>query len=260
MRIAEVISALERFAPLPLQDGYDNAGLQVGLTDAEVTGALLCLDVTEDVLDEAHSLGFNLVVSHHPLLFHGLKQISGRSHVERCVMKAISLGIAVCSMHTNMDNASGGVSFKMAERLGLEGITFLQQTSDGAGAGVTGTLPDGGMTDADFLQRLKDVFHAGCVLHTQMADGHRVRRVALCGGAGAFLIADAVASGADAFVTGEIKYHEFLDHSGDIMLAAIGHYESEQYTTEIFERIIKAEFPALPVRTTKVMTNPVRYL
>ena len=125
---------------------------------------------------------------------------------------------------------------------------------------MTGTLPDGGMTDADFLQRLKDVFHAGCVLHTQMADGHRVRRVALCGGAGAFLIAEAVASGADAFVTGEIKYHEFLDHSGDIMLAAIGHYESEQYTTEIFERIIKAEFPALPVRTTKVMTNPVRYL
>ncbi len=260
MRIAEVISALERFAPLPLQDGYDNAGLQVGLTDAEVTGALLCLDVTEDVLDEAHRLGFNLVVSHHPLLFHGLKQISGRNHVERCVMKAIGLGIAVCSMHTNMDNASGGVSFKMAERLGLEDITFLHRTSDEAGAGVTGTFPDDGMTDADFLQRLKDVFRAGCVLHTQMADGHRVRRVALCGGAGSFLIPEAVASGADAFVTGEMKYHEFLDHDGDIMLAAIGHYESEQYTTEIFERIIRDGFPELPVRITEVMTNPVRYL
>ncbi len=260
MRIAEVISALERFAPLPLQDGYDNAGLQVGLTDAEVTGALLCLDVTEDVLDEAHSLGFNLVVSHHPLLFHGLKQISGRNNVERCVMKAISQGITVCSMHTNMDNAAGGVSFKMAEKLGLEDVKFLQQTSDEAGAGVIGTLPDGGMMDADFLQRVKDVFHVGCVLHTQTTDGHRVKRVALCGGAGAFLIPEAVAAGADAFVTGEIKYHEFLDHSGDIVLAAIGHYESEQYTTEIFERIIRSEFPALPVRTTSVMTNPIKYL
>ena len=140
MKIKEIIDALERFAPLPLQDGFDNAGLQLGLTEAEATGALLCLDVTEEVLDEAEALGLNLVVSHHPLIFHGLKSLTGRTPVERCVMKAICNGITIYAAHTNLDNAPGGVNFKMAEKIGLTDVCFLQPCGDGrqGGSGIIG--------------------------------------------------------------------------------------------------------------------------
>ena len=120
MKIKELVSALERFAPLPLQDGFDNAGLQIGLTDAEATGALLCLDVTEAVLDEAIALGYNVVISHHPLIFKGYKSITGRDYVERCILKAIKNDIVVYAAHTNLDNAPGGVNFKIAEKIGFE--------------------------------------------------------------------------------------------------------------------------------------------
>ena len=126
MRIKEIVDALERFAPLPLQDGFDNAGLQVGLTDAEVTGALLCLDVTEDVLDEAIACGYNLVVSHHPLIFKGYKSITGKDYVERCILKAIKNDITIYSAHTNLDNAQGGVNYKIAEKIGLKNVRILE--------------------------------------------------------------------------------------------------------------------------------------
>ena len=117
MKIKEIVSALERFAPLPLQDGFDNAGLQVGLTEAEATGALLCLDVTEAVVDEAVMLGYNLIISHHPLIFKGYKSIIGRDYIERCVLKAIKNDIVIYSAHTNLDNAPGGVNYKIAEKI-----------------------------------------------------------------------------------------------------------------------------------------------
>lgn len=260
MKIKEVIDALERFAPLPLQDGYDNAGLQLGLTGAEATGALLCLDVTEDVLDEAESLGFNLVVSHHPLLFHGVKSLTGRDSVERCVMKAVCNGISVYSAHTNLDNARGGVCFKMAEKMGLTEVRFLQPFTDGrqGGAGVIGRLKDI-ERETDFLMNLKKTFEVSCIMHNRLC-GREIREVALCGGAGAFLISEAVKAEADAFVTGEIKYHEFQGHDEDILLASLGHFESEQYTIELIEKIIKDEFPQFPVKRTRVNTNPIRYM
>ena len=125
VKIKEVVFALERFAPLPLQESYDNAGLQVGLTEVEASGALLCLDVTEEVIDEAVSLGCNLIVSHHPLLFHGLKTVSDRNYVERCVRKAIQNDVTVYAAHTNLDNAEDGVNFKIAEKLELEQVRLL---------------------------------------------------------------------------------------------------------------------------------------
>ena len=118
MKIKEIIAALERFAPLPLQDGFDNAGLQIGLTEAEATGALLCLDVTEAVVDEAITLGYNLIISHHPLIFKGYKSITGRDYIERCILKAIRNDIVIYSAHTNLDNAPGGVNYKIAEKIG----------------------------------------------------------------------------------------------------------------------------------------------
>lgn len=364
MKIKEIVSALERFAPLPLQDGFDNAGLQIGLTEAEATGALLCLDVTEAVLDEAIGLGYNLVIAHHPLLFKGCKSITGRDYVERCVLKAIKNDIVIYAAHTNMDNAWGGVNFKIAEKLGLKNVrvlepkeealvklvtyvpvaqaeevrnalfaagcgcigrydscsynvegsgTFraqegthpycgavgelhteaevrietivpayrkaeavrallkvhpyeepafdlypLQNTWQQAGAGVIGELekPE---TELEFLKRVKKTFEVECLRHNKLM-GREIQTVALCGGAGAFLLPLAIRQRADVFLTGEIKYHEFFGHEGEILLAETGHYESEQYTKEIFYTIIRDLFPSLDVQQTRVNTNPIKYM
>ena len=261
MKIKEIVDALERFAPLPLQDGFDNAGMQIGLTEAEATGALLCLDVTEEVVDEAIETGCNLIVSHHPLIFKGVKSITGKDYVERCIMKAIANGIVIYSAHTNLDNARGGVNFKMAEKLGLKDVRVLEpkEWKDGeAGAGVTGMLeqPE---TETGFLTRLKETFGAGCVKHGRLI-GRTIQKVALCGGSGAFLMGKAQEEGADVFVTGEVKYHDYFYYDGALLVAEIGHYESEQYTKEIFYSIIRDMFPGLDIRMTRVNTNPIKYL
>ena len=170
MKIKDIVCALGQFAPLPLQDSYDNAGLQVGLTEAEVTGALLCLDVTEAVIDEAIALGYNLIISHHPLIFRGVKSLTGANYIERCIMKAIKHDIVVYSAHTNLDNAINGVSFKMAEKIGLQDITFLEPKMDGdvpAGAGVVGLLSKP-KQDVDFLQCIKQRFRVECVRHSAL--------------------------------------------------------------------------------------------
>ena len=262
MKIKEIIAALERFAPLPLQDGFDNAGLQVGLTEAEATGALLCLDVTEAVIDEAITLGYNLVVSHHPLIFKGFKSITGKDYVERCIMKAICHDIVIYSAHTNLDNADGGVNFKMAEKIGLKNVQVLEpkETADDvvAGAGVIGEL-DEQETETEFLKRIKKLFEVGCVKHNSM-NGRLIRKVALCGGSGAFLLPRAVACNADVFITGEVKYHDYFYYDNRILVAEIGHYESEQYTKEIFYSIIREMFPSLDVQMTRVNTNPIKYM
>ena len=262
MKIKEVISALERFAPLPLQDGFDNAGLQIGLTEAEATGALLCLDVTEAVVEEAIALGYNLIVSHHPLLFKGYKSITGKDYVERCIMKAIRNEIVIYSAHTNLDNAQGGVNFKIAEKIGLKNVQVLvpkECMGDVvAGAGVIGEL-DEPETETDFLKRIKKLFEVGCVKHNRMT-GRLIRKVALCGGSGAFLLPRAVDGGADVFITGEVKYHDYFYYENQILVAEIGHYESEQYTKEIFQSIIREACPELEVKMTRVNTNPIKYL
>ena len=262
MKIKEVLSALERFAPLPLQDGFDNAGLQVGLTEAEVSGALLCLDVTEAVLDEAISLGCNLVISHHPLLFHALKSISDRNYIERCVMKALKHDVAIYSAHTNLDNAPEGVNWWMCQKLGIQNPVTLEPKVNaaviGAGAGMIGELPSS-MNPETFLRLIKDTFKVGCVQYNNMCTVQKIQRVALCGGAGAFLVNNAREQGADAFITGEMKYHEFFGNN-DLLVAVIGHYESEQYTQELLKNIIERAFPELTVRLTYVNTNPINYL
>ena len=261
MKIREVVDALERFAPLPLQESFDNAGLQVGLTEAEVSGALLCLDVTEMVVDEAVALGCNLIVSHHPLIFHALKHITYENDVQRAVAKALTNGITVVSMHTNMDNARGGVNFKIAEKMDLGGCRFFAgKTVDGieCGSGVIGTLPEGVAAD-DFVIMLKRTFDVECVECNQLLR-RPIKTVAVCGGAGSFLLGDAIAEGADAFVTGEMHYHQYFGHEQEIQIGVMGHYQSEQYTKEIFYSIIREMFPSLSVSMTSVNTNPIKYL
>ena len=268
MTIRQITSALEEFAPLSLQDGYDNAGLQIGLAeDADATGALLCLDVTEDVVDEAVKRGCNLIVSHHPLLFRPLKSIAGRDYIERAVIKAIKNDVAIYSSHTNLDSAYGGVNYKIAEKLGLVNLQWLkpkgEYVSEGgevrtAGEGVIGELPEALSAEA-FQQKVKSVFGLES-LRVNNAAVSSVRRVALCGGAGAFLAGEAVKKGADAFLTGEIGYHRFFGYEGDIMLLELGHFESEQYTLEVLADVIRRKDSELPVFMTEQKTNPIVYL
>lgn len=260
MKIKEVLSALERFAPLPLQEGWDNAGLQIGLTEAEVSGALLCLDVNEAIVDEAIEKGCNLIVSHHPLLFKGLKTISDGDYVQRTVMKAILNRIAIVSMHTNMDNAKGGVNYKIAEHLGLHDVEFFAEKSGDveAGSGVVGLLPEP-MSATAFIQLVKERFGVKCAQCNELLL-HPVNKVAICGGSGDFLLADAIVQGADAFITGEMHYHVYFGQEQKIQICVIGHYESEQFTSEIFKSIIEDECPGLPVMIAETSTNPIIYL
>jgi len=261
VKIQDVLSALEQFAPLPLQESWDNAGLQVGLTEAEVSGALLCLDVTEAVVDEALEKGCNLIVSHHPLLFRGLKTISDLTDVQRTVRKAVKNDVAVVSMHTNMDNAQGGVNFKMAEKLGLTDVQFMApKTVDGVtcGSGIIGQLAEPLAAEA-FVAKVKQAFGVACAMTNQLLE-RPVSRVALCGGAGDFLLDEAVKAGADAFITGEMHYHQYFGYEQQIQICVIGHYQSEQYTTEVFRDIINERCPGIRTEIAETMTNPICYL
>ena len=252
MKIKEIIAALERIAPLPLQESYDNAGLQCGLTETEASGALLCLDVTEAVLQEAVDLGCNLVVSHHPLLFHGLKQVSDTTLVERCLRMAIQNDICLYAAHTNLDNAEDGVNYKIAEKLGLIDVQPLSPS------GILGYLPEGEDSLA-FLQRVKQAFHVEALQHNQLLE-RPVQSVAICGGAGDFMLQAAIEAEADAFLTGEMHYHTWFGHEQEIQIAVLGHYESEQFTREIFRSVIEQTAPLLPVYDTTVCTNPIHIL
>ena len=260
MKAKQVFDALEQYAPLPLQDSYDNAGLQIGLTaEQEVAGALLCLDVTEAVIDEADRMGCNLIVAHHPLLFRGLKSITGRSYVERCVVKAIQKGIGIYAAHTNLDNAEGGVNYRIAEKIRLVNLSFLEiKPGMTAGSGVIGELSQE-MDEVDFLEHVKSLFGIRCMKHNQLR-GRKIRRVALCGGAGGSLLSQAIAQGADVFLTGEMRYHDYFGHEGELLIAEMGHYESEQYTTDIFEEVLNRHLPELRIVKTSLNTNPINYL
>lgn len=276
MKIIEVVNALERFAPLPLQEDYDNAGLQVGLTAADVSGALLCLDVTEQVVDEAVANGCNLIVSHHPLIFHRLSCISDADYVQRTVMKAIEHKVAIVSMHTNLDAAEGGVNFKIAEKLGLCDVRFIGKTQTATapqplGAATTDTTTEvrGGegvigrfaepMAADDFLLLVKQRFDVECVMANELLR-RPIATVALCGGAGDFLLPVAVKAGADAFLTGEMHYHQYFGYEQRVQIAVIGHYQSEQYTKEILRGIIQRDCPGVRCVMSAINTNPILYI
>ncbi len=364
MRIKEIIQLIEQVAPLPLQEEFDNSGLQAGDPNREITGALLAIDVTENVMDEAISLGCNLVISHHPLAFRPFKSLTGRNYVERCIIKAIKHDIVVYAAHTNLDNAWNGVNFKLAEKLELQNVKILESKKDAllkfvttvpsryadsvrnalfnagaghignydscsynltgqgtfrakeganphvgelnrlhfeeevrietvipamkkeevlralmavhpyeepvydlypivndwprSGSGVAGVLPEP-MPEQEFLYLLKDLFNLPVIRHSKMR-GREIRDVALCGGAGAFLIPKAIAYGADAFVTGEAKYNDYHDVEDKLLLAVVGHYESEICTKEIFYNLISRKFPTFALHKSAFDSNPVKHL
>jgi len=339
MTIKELTAYLETIAPAVYQEEYDNAGLITGDADAEIRGVLLCLDSTEVVVEEAIAKNCNLVIAHHPIVFRGLKKITGKNYVERTILKAIKNDIAIYAIHTNLDNVHHrGVNAKICEKLGLEHPQILapkkalrryavtvpveqakivrnlllraglpevnatraiDYTAEGSeeqvqltavaplggeyaiqkalsktdvlleispletpgkelGAGMIGYLPQP-MPELNFLQHLKQTMRAGVVRHTALL-GRAVRTVAVCGGSGSFLLGNAIAQGADVFVTADFKYHEFFDANGNIVIADIGHFESEQFTIELLYEIISKKFTNFALHCTERSTNPVFYL
>jgi len=364
MQIKDIIEEIERFAPLNYQESYDNCGLQVGNPEWQTNKVLLSLDCTEEIVEEAIALECNFIIVHHPLLFKGLKSITGKNYVERTILKAIQNNIAIYAAHTNMDNVLGGVNNKIADKLNLINRKILQPTHGNlfklhtyipiqdfekvrdalffAGAGNIGNYSECGFswegdgtfkpkentnpyigdpggkreevkekkleiilpkflknkilstlfsvhpyeevaygfvqlenenqtigagmigdlkmpTDTlDFLKTIKTNMQTDCIRYTKI---HKktIQKVAVCGGSGSFLLPHAIRQKADIFITGDFKYHEFFDAENKIIIADIGHYESEQFTIEIFSEIIKNKFRNFATLFTKHKTNPINY-
>ncbi len=229
VKIQEIISFLEEWAPLSYQEDFDNAGLQLGNPDQEFKKGLISLDVRQEVLEEAVENGCNLIVTHHPLLFHPLRRICGNTLTERLVVYAVQHGLTIVSMHTNLDNVCDGVNASFASRLPLEGLKILRPSgaAETVGSGMIGSFP-AAVPESDFVRMAKKQWQLQVLRHSRFR-GKNVRKVALCGGAGAFLLPDALAAGADAFVVGEAHYHDFVDFEDRILILEIGHFESEQW-------------------------------
>lgn len=362
MKIKDIIKELEQFAPIGLQEGYDNSGLQVGDPSWETAGALVCLDVTEDVLDEAIQLGYHLVIAHHPLIFKPLRSLTNQTAVQRLLHKAIKSDIGIYAIHTNIDQAFGGLNYALADMLGIgapkviapgaaklskiitfcpagavEGVrnamseagagnignydqcsfqvygegTFrakeganpyvgtiaelhkepeyrlemvvpayfrdavvaaiklahpyeevaydvldLVNVDSRAGAGVWGTLSEE-MTAEQFLQHVKETLKVPMVRHTSTSG--LIKRVGVCGGSGAFLISQCRGLNLDAFVTADLKYHDFCDQAGALLLVDAGHYETEIVVTRLISDIITKKIPTFAVQISGSGSNPVRY-
>ena len=363
MKISTIVNQLEELAPISLQESYDNAGLLVGNVEAEVNAALLCLDSTEDVIEEAIEKKCGLVIAHHPILFSGIKSLTGKNYIERTLLKAIKNDIAIYAIHTNLDNVKHGVNQKIAEKIGLQNLQVLSPKSGtlnklvffcpvsasenvkaalfeaGAGAigaydccsfssegegtfragtdaqphvgkigelhrekenriellfpeylksvliktlkkthpyeevaydiynlenkwtevgsGMLGELSEPVDTLA-FLDRVKIDLGTDCIRHTKVIT-EQVQRVAICGGSGSFLLNNAIAQRADVFITGDYKYHQFFDADGKIVIADVGHFESEQHTPELIQEYLQEKIPNFATYLSKVNTNPINY-
>ncbi len=258
--VGKIADLIESFAPKSLQESYDNAGLQVGDPQMPVTAVMLCLDFTEDILNEAIERGCNMIISHHPLLFRGLKEITGADPIQRMVIKAIQANIALYSAHTNLDSATDGVSFEMSRMLGMTNVGVLQPTAPGAntGLGVIGEIAP--TPKMEFLRTVKEIFNVKALRYSEFTPKLVIKRVALCGGAGASLIENAIVQKADAMITGDVKYHDFTGFGHEILIADIGHYESELCACQIFSRIIRDRYEELPIYFASKERNPISVL
>lgn len=362
--VNDVCVALEELAPLALQESYDNAGLLLGNRNMELTGVLICIDITEEVVKEAIDNACNMIVSHHPLIFKGLKSITGHNMVERSVINAIQNNVAVYASHTNLDSVSGGVSARMADKIGLVNTCILQAKTDAllklitfvpkdyldkvrssvfeagggqigeydccsyssigegtfranencqpfvgnigkthtepeirleivlpsylkvkvtkallavhpyeepafdfiplanswdnVGYGIVGEL-EKAISEEEFLATIKDIFKIECIKHTSL-NNKKIKKVALCGGSGADLIHAAIASRADIYISADFKYHDYFLPEGRLLIADIGHFESEQFTKEIIFDQLTKKFPKFALRFSDINTNPINYL
>jgi dinuclear metal center YbgI/SA1388 family protein len=247
IRIHEIARALEELAPTRLAEEYDNVGLLVGEADQSVTGVLAALDVTPEVLAEAARLGASLVVSHHPIWFRARKTLRGDDFVSRQILTAIRGDLALYACHTNLDSIRDGVNGELARRLDLRDLEFLEPRDE---------TPD--YAPEEFLAFVRSAVQVECLRYAP-SRREQIRRVAICGGAGSFLLEAARARNADAFLTADVTYHKFFDAGQELLFADIGHYESEQFCVAALVNYLKERFPDLRIQATAVNTNPVRY-
>ena len=257
MKVKDIIKVIEDFAPLSIQEGWDNSGLCVGSPEDEVTSVLLALDCTPELVDEAVACGADMIVTHHPLIFSGLKKISPEDMVGEAVIKAIRAGISIYAAHTSADKVLEGVSGAMAAKLGLVNVTVLDEDGEGTGLGAVGDLPQP-MTAEQAVAFVKDRFALKAMKTSRPSDG-MISRVAMCGGSGGSLIKGARKAGAQLYISGDISYHNFFTPDG-FMIMDIGHYESEIEIVDILFSLIKKNFPTFAVRITQNLnSNPIYY-
>jgi dinuclear metal center YbgI/SA1388 family protein len=259
MKIRDIIQHLESFAPAKYQEDYDNSGLIAGSSNTECMGVLVSLDCTEKMILEALEKKCNLIVSHHPLIFRPLRSIKPEDGIGKALIAAIRNDIALYAIHTNLDNMIGGVNARIADKIGLINRKFLvPKSEDGySGSGLIGELKTQ-VTGEQLLELLKERFRIPVIRHSSLT-GKPVSRVALCGGAGSFLISNALQESADWFITADIRYHEFFGGEGKMVIADIGHFESEQFTMDLILDVILEKFPNFAVLKSGTVTNPVNY-
>lgn len=261
IKVKDIAKAIEDFAPLCLKEDWDNPGLQVGDRDMEVAGVLLCLDVTEEILREAKKRDCNMIVSHHPLIFGGLKRLTGATPTERIVENALRDNIAIYAAHTNLDSAFEGVSYEMAHMLGMKDCRPLEPNRSGnetQGLGIIGMVNP--TPKLEFLRKVKETFEVKDLRYSSQTPGIVVRKVALCGGSGASLIKDALRVGADVYICGDLKYHDFTSYGSDILLADIGHFESELCSRKILSRAIRSVHPECVIYFSECEKSPIALL
>ena len=265
IKVSDVLNYITDVAPICWQESYDNSGLLVGNPDALVDKVLITLDVTEKVVDEAIENSIRLIISHHPLIFKGLKNILFDDTTGRIITKAIKNDISIAAMHTNVDNSFYGVNHVLAEKLGLKDLRILHPVEtlelegpeSQVGSGMIGMFEEE-MTENDFLKLVKDKLSVAVIRHTELLN-RPIRKVAVCGGSGSFLINDAKRCMADAYITADIKYHDFFNADNEILIVDAGHFETEQFTKQLFADIILKKNPKFAVRISKVNTNSVNY-
>ena len=257
MKVRDIINVIEEFAPLSIQESWDNSGLCVGSQDAQVTSVLLGLDCTEELVDEAIACGADMIITHHPLIFSGLKRITPEDQIGAAVIKAVKAGISIYAAHTSADKVIAGVSGAMAARLGLVNVSILDEDGDGTGLGVVGDLQQP-LSAQEAVALVKERFSLKAMRTSRPLEGH-ITRVAMCGGSGGSLIKAAMASGAQLYISGDISYHNFFTREG-FMIMDIGHYESEIEIVEILFSLLRKNFPTFAVRITQnIYSNPIFY-
>ena len=262
MKIIDIAVAIEEFAPLSLQADYDNSGLVVGRLDDEVHKALLAVDVTEEVIDEAEREGCDIIITHHPIIFLPIKRLNSASYVERCVERAIRRGIALYACHTNLDSVINGTSWQVGSMIGLDAMTVLEPRRDNpdVGYGVVGVLPRPENAMA-LLSRVKSIFDVGAVRYSDIpSEDMMVRRVAICTGAGRSLIKEAMAAEADLYITADLHYNDFMMGENRMIIADIGHFESEFCAIRILDDVLSKKLCNFAVRKSVCSRNPIHYL
>lgn len=258
MKVKDITAVIEEFAPLSIQESWDNSGLLIGSPEDDVNGVLVGFDCTPELIDEAVAKGCNMVVTHHPLIYKGVKRINADDPVGAAIVKAVKAGVAVYAAHTTADKVIGGVSGNMAEKLGLQNVRILEPDSDGVGLGCVGDFPRP-VCAQSALEHVKKVFGLKVIKHSRLVS-RPITRVAVMGGSGGGEIQAAMSAGAQLYITGDISYHNFFTPEG-FMVMDIGHFESEVGIVDIFLSKIRKKFPNFAVLKSAVLdgSNPVRY-